>query len=354
MVQAILSNLGILLLMHLMINTCLYLNQTKKIHDTLIPIIHIAIVTGTVITMFYFPINYQGLNFDFRLVPLIFLALFHGWKYTIPVVLIVSVYLGLAEGNMNIQEVLFTTMFPPFMALLSYPLNRNKMHYLKTFWIIIVSWLVSDLAIVLASPSGLAIFQELALIRASSILLCSYILYFFIYSGTAHLQLTKQLQVYAESDPLTGLYNMRKFEKVLSSFEPGLKRMFIAMVDIDRFKKINDLYGHQVGDQAIYSVGDIICRKLQKDMFAARYGGDEFIIFIAAETREQAVDQLEEIRLEIDNQSFFRGHREISLPISLSIGVAELQQFPDLKRTIEQADQQLYRAKKMGRNCVCG
>lgn len=354
MVQAILSNLGILLLMHLMINTCLYLNQTKKIPDTLIPIIHIAIVTGTVITMFYFPIDYRGLTFDFRMVPLIFLALFHGWKYTVPVLILVCTYLGLVEGENNLLHMTLTTVFPPAIALLSYPLNEEKMFYLKPLWIITVSWLVSDLTVALQSPGGLALFQELAIIRAISILLWSYVLYFFIYSGKAHLQLTKQLQVYAEKDPLTGLYNMRKFEKVLSSFEPGRKKMFIAMVDIDRFKRINDMYGHQIGDEAITSVGDIICKNLQRDMFAARYGGDEFIIFIAADNRDQAVDRLEEIRIQIDKKAFFRDHKEIPLPISLSIGVAELQQIPDLKCTIEQADQQLYRAKKMGRNCVCG
>lgn len=149
----------------------------------------------------------------------------------------------------------------------------------------------------------------------------------------------------ARTDPLTGLFNRRTFEALatpkLQSAEGGL----LVMADMDRFKKLNDTHGHQVGDRAIVLFSKIMKAALPEPNIVARYGGEEFILLLPGVSREEGVALLEDARASLA-QALEGG----SLPtFTCSMGVA---QYPidgdDLEGLIKLSDAALYQAKK---NC---
>ncbi|WP_053365075.1 GGDEF domain-containing protein [Bacillus sp. FJAT-27245] len=335
--------------MHLSINTAYHLSEEKRIRVAWLPAIHIFIVALTVISMFHFPFMSGGHRVDLRLIPIILVGFFHGWKYVLPVVAMASIYrLGLG-GPTAIQGVLFGLLFPAAFSILANLLSRKK-HVLGYYiGVVALSWASSDL---LSAKIRLFLPMPIAVLHLGALLLAFAVMYFFVQMGRRHLDSTKTLQFFAERDPLTGLYNMRKFEEKLKSHSHDGKQMFIAMIDIDRFKEINDKFGHKIGDAAIAKIGNNLMSHCGRDLIVARYGGDEFILYMAAERILTVKQKLEEIR---------KGAKEanVSIPgnppfgLSLSIGMAELTSIPKLNEAIEEADKQLYLAKKLGRDRVC-
>jgi len=173
----------------------------------------------------------------------------------------------------------------------------------------------------------------------------------------ANAQLLHETEKLAVTDELTGLYNRRKCNEL---FEAELKRstrykhdLSLLMLDIDHFKKINDKFGHPVGDQAIKLVADTISGKLRNVDISARYGGEEFIIFLPETGIEGAKLVAERLRTEIENLPLMHDSGE-PITLTASIGVAN---YPDCGETAEQliecSDQALYTAKRYGRNRIC-
>ncbi|WP_158587489.1 GGDEF domain-containing protein [Neobacillus notoginsengisoli] len=344
------ANLGIMLLMHLSINTSYYLIHENKINKAFQPVIHILIVTASIISMFHFSYMSDGHRVDLRMIPIILLGVFHSWKYVLPVIVISSLYrLGLG-GPTAVHGTIFGIIIPSILSLIAFTWRDKKHILVILLGCITVSWLVSDL---LPAKIRLAVPDGVALIHLGALLSAFLIMYFFALTGRRHLDTLKTQQFFAERDPLTGLYNMRKFDTKLEQFSPEGKRMFIAMIDIDHFKGINDTLGHQVGDAAIKNVGKILLTYCKKDMFIARWGGDEFIVFMAAERILTVRQELESIRKGVRENPTSAGVGIMPITLSLSIGVAELTDLSHLKETIEEADKQLYLAKKLGRDRVC-
>lgn len=150
----------------------------------------------------------------------------------------------------------------------------------------------------------------------------------------------------AEHDDLTGLLNRRTFDEVAKKVEQLTGS--VVMCDIDQFKAVNDLYGHQVGDDVIRSFACILT--LFGD-YAGRMGGEEFALLLVDTPLEEAALIAEAIRLEFHE---FR-HPAIGeeTALSASFGVAAFGRGKIMNSAIQQADMALYRAKKRGRNQVC-
>ncbi|CAM3912689.1 GGDEF domain-containing protein [Mesobacillus zeae] len=350
MAESVLANLGILLLMHLLINTGYLFHQAKRISGSWLCLIHVLVVVGASVSMVYFPVRFNGSEFDLSLAPLIFLSLFHGLKFSVPALFLFFLLLQLCGEDFEYGRFFFHTVLPVLLPLAFYPLDKDRIHYAKAFLIVTASWILANLPQTLEDLSAL---EGSLLVRYGSFMLASLILYLFITSGRRQLSLMNQLQYYAERDALTGLYNMRSFGEMLSGFKHDEKKMFIAMADIDSFKKINDTYGHQAGDEAIKKVGEIILAERSAPIVAARYGGDEFLILLAADDEKEAMSVLENIRKIASSTSFLYDGTQPDSTLSLSIGAAELTNPDCLEQVIGQADQQLYLAKRKSRNCVC-
>jgi len=162
----------------------------------------------------------------------------------------------------------------------------------------------------------------------------------------------KELSFLANKDSLTGLNNRRNFKRLASAMLKDSSKVYTAaMMDIDKFKAVNDTYGHDVGDIAIRSAADIIESVIGNHGVTGRYGGEEFIILLkmdAVETHEI----LEEVRIGIEHATISYGAGNIKLTISGGCCSFEQTSDESLDQAIIHADQALLEAKKTGRNKV--
>jgi diguanylate cyclase (GGDEF)-like protein len=151
-------------------------------------------------------------------------------------------------------------------------------------------------------------------------------------------------------DDLTQLNNKRKLNdkmgKLYAQFKRGDKQLFIAMMDIDRFKMLNDKYGHPVGDEILRQTAAVI-----KEMvpYAYRYGGEEFAAIFYGHTREKIMDAVEKLRVRIEQTPYSINGQNFH--ITISAGIAEFEtHMNSVMDAIDHADQALYASKEDGRN----
>jgi diguanylate cyclase (GGDEF)-like protein len=159
---------------------------------------------------------------------------------------------------------------------------------------------------------------------------------------------------HANRDYLTGLYNRRYFFESMTEYEEEVKesgeKFAVAMIDIDFFKKVNDTYGHDIGDKVIVALSEILRTSTSHRDIVARFGGEEFCVVLKNINRYSALDIFERIRAEVERFSFAID-KDNYLKFTISIG-AIMYADDDLEESINQADMMLYNAKKEGRNRV--
>lgn len=157
------------------------------------------------------------------------------------------------------------------------------------------------------------------------------------------------------TDPLTNLYNRRYFMQqakiMMKSAERHHFPISVILCDIDKFKTINDTFGHEVGDKAIVNFANCIKKAKRDEDILARFGGEEFIILLPQTNLDGAYQFAERLREQIECLSLRVSEGEIS--VTASFGVATLSEYGDIEQQINHADSALYRAKKQGRNRVC-
>ncbi len=158
-----------------------------------------------------------------------------------------------------------------------------------------------------------------------------------------------KLEFQAHYDPLTKVLNRRSFIAIYNSII-NRKDIFPAsfmIMDIDDFKKINDTYGHNVGDKVLKKIVNVIKDNIRKKDLFVRWGGEEFIIFFPETDIDQAKVVAEKIRRLIENLEF-----EEDFKVTVSIGITELKKGEFLVEAIKRADRALYKAKRNNKNRV--
>lgn len=174
-----------------------------------------------------------------------------------------------------------------------------------------------------------------------------------IANNQAMQQKNKQLEALSVTDSLTGLYNRNKLNMIindqLARFKRNHRPFAVLMIDVDHFKTLNDNLGHIVGDKILSSVAKILIQSIRSVDFAARYGGDEFIIILTETTVNEALNTAERIRSKV--VEILHGSDDKRIAITLSIGIVQCQS-EDTTSTIllTRADNALYAAKHAGRN----
>jgi diguanylate cyclase (GGDEF)-like protein len=159
-----------------------------------------------------------------------------------------------------------------------------------------------------------------------------------------------------ELDPLTRLYNRGaldlQLERTASMSFFSQSPACVFMVDIDHFKLINDTHGHPAGDAVIQQLADrLVSTFPRKTDFVARYGGEEFCVLLPGANLEVCQRLGDRLLAAVRGESF--RYQEISLPVTVSVGVAELMPGETVPTWIERVDRELYRAKASGRNQMC-
>jgi diguanylate cyclase len=161
----------------------------------------------------------------------------------------------------------------------------------------------------------------------------------------------------ALTDALSGLLNRRGFDRELQRLAPkdGARdgSLALIMLDIDHFKKVNDTYGHPLGDRVIAAVGELIRGCLGSAGVAARYGGEEFAVLLPAQAIEVAEILAQSIRKRVEQGKIKRRQGEDPIGgVTVSAGVAAWHHNDDPAALIERADRALYASKRAGRNRV--
>ncbi len=155
-------------------------------------------------------------------------------------------------------------------------------------------------------------------------------------------------------DPLTGLYNRFYLSTVVEEEFYKAKRynypLSVVMVDIDHFKRINDEHGHLVGDFVLKEIGGIVKNAIRKGDIPIRYGGEEILVVLPFSRKKEGYIVAERIKKEVEKKDF--EVFGVKVKLTISAGVASLKNEGSLNELIEKADQNLYMAKKRGRNKV--
>ncbi|MCF6122496.1 diguanylate cyclase [Mesorhizobium sp. M7A.F.Ca.CA.001.07.2.1] len=177
---------------------------------------------------------------------------------------------------------------------------------------------------------------------------------------TAELESVKsKLEEYkrlADTDPLTHIWNRRAFDKEITRIynsNRGILFNALVLVDIDRFKDINDRYGHPVGDKIIQSIADIFQTSIRGDMFVARTGGEEFALIIEGASEDATYDVAERIRALIEQTPFTSSQTGTNYgTVTVSMGICMASEAEGPEDLYTKADRALYRSKVSGRNRV--
>lgn len=246
---------------------------------------------------------------------------------------------------------------PPFWLLwlsrLGMRMGVGRLTTLLTIAVTLLAVAISELAVTLigAGSHWLA-----ALIAGTCGLLITPVL------GYASLRLIKHVETERESmrrlaivDSLTGLFNRRHFLELVGREWSRAQRYDTAgamlLLDLDNFKNINDHFGHQCGDAVLHAVAQALKETLRDPDMLARFGGEEFIVFLPQTDTLGAVDVAERMRLRVAQLALnWEGQ---AVAVTVSVGVAAMR--PDhlkLDHLIRDADAAMYEAKSAGRNCV--
>ncbi|ABG41215.1 diguanylate cyclase [Paraglaciecola sp. T6c] len=197
--------------------------------------------------------------------------------------------------------------------------------------------------------------SEIPLISVVNISLCLSAIWALSYTyESKRAAMVKRLQQMASVDPLTGLNNRllldSSFEMLCESLPEQQQTVSMLLIDLDHFKKVNDEYGHDIGDKVLIEVARLINETRRLNDWAFRLGGEEFCMLIPDTSEQQAKNIAERIRLIVEKDILINSK---DMKISVSIGVSH---WPEDGQTLNQiyklADERLYKAKETGRNKV--
>ena len=219
---------------------------------------------------------------------------------------------------------------------------------------VISSISILSIDIIFLRGNEINIYFQQDLILAGVFLLSSWILGFYVKIANENINELKSL---ACEDGITGLYNHRYFydslRECINVCDKNLQSVSVLFMDIDFFKNYNDLYGHQMGDEVIKIIGNILKDVSREHDIAARYGGEEFAMILPNTCEQEALGIAEKIRKTIEATPFFGEENQPNGKLTISIGVSI---YPEKAKSdlelIKSADDALYRAKFFNKNRV--
>lgn len=313
----------------------------------------LAIFSGWVSMFFGVRVSHD-IIFDLRFIPVIVAALFAKNPLF---VFISGIGIGLARLTFGLSEAAITGFFSMvFLSLAGalLPVLIKEWSFLKRM--LTTVFVLNSLNVFIIAFSGVIPFRDylkLMMPVAFPINLCLSLLLLWIINDLYNEHTSKMtLMESAQRDPLTKLYNRRAFMRYHKQFVSGERAgqsFVMAFIDIDHFKKVNDTYGHIVGDLVLQTVSARIVHNLRSIDIVARYGGEEFVVILPNCTKENAAMTIERIRERVEQQPIHV--KEASISITLSAGLAAAPECAP-EHLLKAADDALYEAKQSGRNKV--
>ncbi len=170
-----------------------------------------------------------------------------------------------------------------------------------------------------------------------------------IYYTKHYFERIENLERKKNTDFLTNLWNRRYMEELFRK-ELSFDNSFVVLADIDFFKKVNDTYGHIVGDYVLKEIAEILKSNISHCDSVARWGGEEFLIYIKNGSQHDVLRKLNDMREEIENRLFV--YEDYGFYITMTFGVRNIEEQLNIIQNIEDADSALYFGKSNGRNQV--
>lgn len=298
-----------------------------------------VVLIGTVL-MKYSIVAFH-IHFDFRFILIALTCIYFDWSVVIASIFFLSLTRFIFEPNM--MSVIY--LFFNFYLMVTLPLiSKYIKKRLSIFhqMNVTMSFLVMSTVIVhfILGRLNLTILLDYLILLVSGV----------IGNALMSLYIEDLSEVYQASnfDPLTKLPNRRKLNQLLLAMENGDEACSIAILDIDYFKKFNDTYGHAVGDQVLRFVADYLRQIESKNARIFRFGGEEIVIVIFGNNLNKQREKL--VQLQENLPEFCQQQVNFPYTVTLSQGIAHKQGTENLFKTLNRADQALYRAKEQGRN----
>jgi diguanylate cyclase (GGDEF)-like protein/putative nucleotidyltransferase with HDIG domain len=259
-------------------------------------------------------------------------------------VFIISIYVSGANESNNKYMFLF--------IIISYTIEYG----MTTGLIIagVATGVISTMDILLGNNANINIQFQSDLALFAMFFLVAWTIGYYVKLEQLHI---KNLINYANIDGLTGAFNHRYFYDTIENlFEESRKTndpLSLLMIDLDYFKKYNDVYGHSKGDELLKNITNILRKNLRDNDILCRYGGDEFCIILKGTNKKQACNIADRLRKAVYNYDYLGKESLNNEKVSVSIGVSSYcSQMRNYKELIERADMALYRAKFLRRNKV--
>ncbi|SNU08086.1 diguanylate cyclase (GGDEF) domain-containing protein [Lachnospiraceae bacterium] len=187
----------------------------------------------------------------------------------------------------------------------------------------------------------------------NSIIVISFLIYYSFLLVHNIIKSEEELRQAAYIDRLTGLYNRHYMIDKLDETTDRIEGSYLAMLDIDKFKSINDEYGHNTGDYILKTLSEIMKDKCDGETIS-RWGGEEFLILGKADENTDTIsfahDKMEKLRQTVENTEFKYDEQKIN--VTVTIGVAEGEKGLSVDNWVQKADSNLYKGKNSGRNQV--
>ncbi len=167
---------------------------------------------------------------------------------------------------------------------------------------------------------------------------------------------TSELYRAATVDPLTGVYNrghlMQRLNELFDEAVAARSEMILLLLDLDRFKPVNDNYGHQFGDRVLAAAAQVFRTELRNDELLGRYGGEEFVIGLVGFDEERALAIAERLRVALQQRMGALDGRRVDITTSIGLACLSKLRHPSVSALISAADDALYSAKRLGRNRI--
>ena len=341
-------------------------NESKK----LIVVIRLLLIS----IMIYFSINLffyiPKLNLFILLFYIVFFTIFTGlfimsyrcrsivalWMFNISMIVWICTIVHLFGWNIGVQHFLMVLLMLYFFS--SYGQYTGKILY--AIFLCCVRITLFYIYHYKEPMWPLSINEEniLQIINTITIFGCISIIAFIFSNDSQDLEsklvdYNTQLEKQANTDSLTGLYNRRKAMEYLENLtnrHMNYSGFCLCICDIDFFKRVNDTYGHDFGDEVLKGISQIFTEIMKKEGFVARWGGEEFLLIFPDCNGDDACAKVEQIRKKIKEMKIKKDDIEVS--VTMTFGLAEYDYNNGLTATLKDADEKLYIGKNGGRDKI--
>ena len=224
--------------------------------------------------------------------------------------------------------------------------NRWKNSLIAGTVILTGYYIFSAVSFYTGGTSGLI---EILIYLGISLIVCAIFHYSRENSNRKQFAAEKLLEFMSITDKLTGIYNRGRFEFVLGTWIKNMRHNPFSLIlyDIDNFKKVNDSFGHTVGDEVLIKTSEVVAANIRDEDMFARWGGEEFVVLFSGTGIERAAELAERLRKAVEVNSCGEAGT-----ITISIGIAEYRQGETITDFVNRADEKMYEAKRAGKNRV--